>query len=304
MRCIIHRSKRTAIVFVAVVALATIMVAGLYVGRSAEAADVILVGAGDIATCSSNKGDEATARRLANISGTVFTLGDNVYPDGTAAEFRKCYHPTWGRHKARTKPAVGNHEYHTEGASGYFDYFGARAGRRSKGYYSYERGSWHIVVLNSNCKEVGGCGRRSPQGRWLRRNLANHQARCTLAYFHHPLFSSGELHGNTPEVKPFWEVLYGAGADVILSGHEHNYERFAPQRPDGTLDRRSGIRQFVVGTGGASHYGFSRIKPHSQARNANTFGVLKLTLKARSYEWKFVSVAGKTFTDSGTGSCH
>jgi acid phosphatase type 7 len=214
----------------------------------AQTATVTLVGAGDIASCNYTA-DSATARLVGSIPGTVFTLGDNVYPDGTIKQFRNCYEPTWGKYKKRTKPSVGNHEYRTPEASGYFNYFGARAGVPSEGYYSYRRGSWHIVVLNSNCEKVGGCGRRSPQGRWLRRDLANHQARCTLAYFHHPLYSTGD-NTATPEVKPFWRILYDRGADVILSGHAHRYERFAPIIPGGVRSAEKGIRQFVVGTGG------------------------------------------------------
>ena len=213
----------------------------------AQTATVTLVGAGDIASCDYTA-DSATARLVGRIPGTVFTLGDNAYPDGTIKQFRNCYDPTWGKYKKRTKPSVGNHEYRTPDASGYFNYFGARAGAPSKGYYSYRRGSWHIVVLNSNCEKVGGCGKRSPQGRWLRNTLANHQARCTLAYFHHPLYSTGD-NTATPQVKPFWRILYDRGADVILSGHAHRYERFAPITPAGVRNAEKGIRQFVVGTG-------------------------------------------------------
>jgi acid phosphatase type 7 len=269
---------------------------------------VTLVGAGDIASCSYNR-DKATANVLNNVSGTVFTLGDNVYPDGTAAQFRNCYDPTWGAQKARTKPSVGNHEYHTPDASGYFGYFGARAGAPSKGYYTYKRGNWRVVVLNSNCSEVGGCGRFSPQGRWLGQLLANNPSRCTLAYWHHPLFAS--TGAATTQVRPFWNILYSHNADVILSGHAHYYERFAPQRPDGTRDRSRGIREFVVGTGGALPE-----NPMTKPRAANSvvdsqkspgvtaYGVLRLRLSADSYTWKFLPVAGETFTDSGTGKCH
>jgi acid phosphatase type 7 len=262
---------------------------------------VTLVGAGDIARCKF-AADRATARLLREIPGTVFTLGDNAYPDGTAEDFRECYDPTWGKYKRRTKPAAGNHEYNTSEARPYFEYFGRKAGKPGRGYYAYDRGSWHIVVLNSNCEEVG-CGARSRQGRWLRRNLAKHRTRCTLAYFHHPLFSSGE-HGNQTKVRRIWRKLYRANADVILSGHDHNYERFAPQKPNGTKYRPRGIRQFVVGTGGAERRPFDKIQPHSQVRNARTSGVLKLKLRSGSYRWKFVPVASKSFTDSGTDHCH
>ena len=264
--------------------------------------DPVLAGAGDIARCSSS-GAEATAKLLDSIPGTVFTTGDNAYESGTATEFQKCYDPTWGRHKARTKPSVGNHEYNTPGASGYFGYFGAATGDPTKGYYSYDLGEWHIVALNSMCEKVGGCGATSPMVSWLKQDLAANPNACTLAYFHHPLFSSGE-HGNQTKMRPTWDALYAANAEVVLNGHDHSYERFAPQRPDGTLDSARGIREFVVGTGGGSHYAFGTIKANSQVRNSNTYGVLKLTLHPTSYEWKFVPVAGKTFTDSGTTSCH
>jgi hypothetical protein len=188
---------------------------------------VVVVAAGDIASCAS-KGDEATANLLDRTHGTVLTLGDNAYPDGTAADFRECYHPSWGKHKARTKPAPGNHDYSIGKtaigrAKGYFGYFGKAAGDRGKCYYSYNRGRWHLVSLNSNCAEVGRCYRSSRQIRWLKANLAaNDDKRCTLAYMHHPRFNSGKEHGSTPEVKPLWDVLYAAGVDVVLSGHEHN----------------------------------------------------------------------------------
>jgi len=265
------------------------------------AADPVLVGAGDIASCNSS-GDEATAKLLDGITGTVVALGDTVYPDGTAAQFRDCYGPTWGRHKARTRPAVGNHEYNTPGAAPYYAYFGASAGPSGTGYYSYDKGSWHIVVLNSNCSKVA-CAAGSAQEQWLNNDLAAHPNGCTLAYFHHPRFSSGK-YGTNASVSAFWKDLYAAGAEVVLNGHAHNYERYAPQRPDGTLDKARGIREFVVGTGGVEHAGFGTIRPNSRVRNAKTYGVLKLTLHAGSYGWKFVPQAGKTFTDSGTTSCH
>ena len=291
-----------AAILVTAFALLTIFILHLYGGRSAEAASVVLVGAGDISSCSNNN-DEATAKLLSSIGGTVFTAGDNAYNSGTATEFSNCYDPTWGRHKARTKPSVGNHEYATANASGYFRYFGAAAGVPSKGYYSYNLGNWHIVALNSMCENVGGCGATSPMLTWLKQDLAANPKKCTLAYFHHPLFSSG-THGNQPKMRPSWDVLYAANADVVVNGHDHNYERFAPQRPDGTLAPRKGIREFVVGTGGAELRAFDSIKPNSQVRNADTYGVLKLTLNRRGYSWKFVPVAGKTFTDSGSKRCH
>jgi hypothetical protein len=268
----------------------------------------ILIGAGDIADCANSEGagstgGEATARLLDRISGTVFTTGDNVYESGTNAEFEECYGPGWGRHKARTYPSVGNHEYHTADASGYFDYFGAAAGDPNEGYYSYDLGEWHVVVLNSMCEEVGGCEDDSPMLRWLEEDLAANPETCTAAYWHHPLFSSG-YHGNNANMKPAWDALYAANVDVVVNGHDHDYERFAPQNPNGTADSEQGIREFVVGTGGASFLSFKEIKPNSEIRNADTRGVLKLALHSTSYDWEFVSVAGESFTDSGSGSCH
>jgi acid phosphatase type 7 len=267
-----------------------------------QTAAVTLVGAGDISRCD-NTGDTATARLVDSIPGTVFTAGDNAYKEGTLSQFRNCYDPTWGRFKARTKPSVGNHEYRTDPeASGYFDYFGAAAGERGEGYYSYNRGAWHIIALNSMCAYVrGGCEPTSPMMTWLKEDLASHPARCTLAYFHKPLFSSGYSRGN-PVVKPLWNVLYNHHADVIVSGHDHVYERFARQTPEGAKSER-GIREFVVGTGGAELGGFNYTARNSQVRNANTYGVLKLNLSESSYGWRFVHVAGKTFTDSGSTRC-
>jgi len=272
---------------------------------STTSGDPVMVGAGDIASCDDLAGAEATATLIEKIPGTVFALGDLAYPDGSDEQFAKCYAPTWGRFKDRTRPAPGNHEYHQDGASGYARYFGTAAGPPTKGYYSYELGTWHIVVLNSQCEEVGGCGASSNQGKWLRQDLAEHAVPCTLAYFHTPLFSSGGKHGNGPAMKPLWDALYGAGADVVLNGHDHNYERFAPQDPEGHLDSKRGIREFVVGSGGKNtHRAMGAIKPNSEASNGDTFGVLKLTLRPGGYDWQFVPEAGRTFTDSGSGVCH
>jgi acid phosphatase type 7 len=263
----------------------------------------LVVAAGDIASCES-QGDEATADLLATIDGTVLALGDEAYDEGSTAEFRDCYDPTWGRIAARTKPTPGNHEYETAGAKGYFDYFGKAAGDPGKGYYSYDLGNWHLVSLNSNCEEIGGCDSSSPQVRWLKSDLAANDERCTLAYMHHPRFSSGEEHGSTPEVKPLWEALYAAGVDIVLSGHEHNYERFAPQDPGGRADPERGIREFVVGTGGKSHYAIVDPLSNSEVHNDDTYGILELTLHPNSYDWRFVPAEGGTFTDSGSARCH
>jgi hypothetical protein len=266
----------------------------------------VVVAAGDIADCA-KEGDEATARLVSGIEGTVLTLGDNAYPEGTAEDFAECYEPSWGQFKARTRPSPGNHEYHTEGARGYFEYFGKAAGDPDKGYYSYDLGSWHIVALNSNCGvEEIRCGPGSAQTKWLKEDLAANadEGGCTLAYMHHPRFSSGEEHGSTPALEPLWEALYEAGADVVLSGHEHNYERFAPQDPEGRADPQRGIREFVVGTGGKSHYPILEPIANSEVYNDETYGVLKLTLHPKSYEWEFVPVEGESFSDSGSAQCH
>lgn len=263
----------------------------------------VLIAVGDIASCSS-EGDEATATLLDGLAGTVATLGDHAYEEGTAQEFAECYEPSWGRHRARTRPAPGNHDYGTEGAAGYFGYFGAAAGEPEKGYYSYDLGAWHVVVINSNCAQVAGCGGGTVQERWLREDLAAHPAVCTLAYWHHPRFSSGETYGTNEQMRPIWQALYDHGADVVLSGHEHNYERFAPQDPAGDPDAARGIRQFVVGTGGKSLYGFGAPLLNSEVRNAEASGVLLLRLHASGYDWQFVPVDGAEFTDAGSGACH
>ena len=264
--------------------------------------DQVLVGAGDIASCSSS-GDEATAALIDDISGTVFTTGDNVYSNGTPAEFQDCYEPSWGRFKARTLPSVGNHEYATTGATGYFDYFGAAAGDPDKGYYSYDLGAWHVVVLNSNCSKVGGCGAGSPQEQWLRADLASSGSACTVAYFHHPRFSSATITGTT-SVTPLWQALYDAGTELVLNGHAHVYERFAPMDPDGNLDLAAGIRQITIGTGGTGLHAWGTIKANSEVRSNGAYGVLKLVLRSGSYSWQFVPVAGANFSDTGSATCH
>jgi Calcineurin-like phosphoesterase len=271
----------------------------------------ILVGAGDIAVCgSTNTGDEATAALLDTIPGVVFTAGDLAYEDGSWADFNGCYNPTWGRHKDRTRPAPGNHEYVTPGAAEYFTYFddayfgNPAAGTRGQGYYSYNLGAWHIVVLNSNCAKVGGCDSGSAQGIWLDRDLRDHATNCTLAYFHHPLFTAGPHQPAEESVQPLWETLYAHGVDVVVVGHDHNYQRFKPQDPDGNLDLQGGIRQFIVGTGGREHRTPTRNPATLEAKRHDTYGVLKLTLHPTSYGWKFVPEAGKTFTDSGSAACH
>jgi hypothetical protein len=263
----------------------------------------VLLAAGDIASCNSS-GDEATARLVARLPGTLAVLGDAAYEVGSSQDFADCYAPSWGRFYDRTRPAPGNHEYKTGDAAGYFEYFDALAGPHSKGWYSFRLGQWHIVVLNSNCSAVGGCGADSPQGRWLRSNLERHRAFCTLAYWHHPRFSSGTEDGSDRRVAPFWQMLYDGGADVVLSAHEHNYERFAPQTPLGQRELRHGIRQFVVGTGGRSHDPLGPPIANSEIGNDQTFGVLRLNLQRRSYSWKFLPAEPGGFSDSGSSRCH
>jgi hypothetical protein len=254
----------------------------------------IFVGAGDIAMCDANS--EATAKLLDAIGGTVFALGDQAYFSGTADEYRRCYDPTWGRHKGRTRPVPGNHEYLSAGAAPYYAYFGTNAGPAGLGYYSFDVGSWHAIALNSNIDVSAG----SAQAAWLRGDLAASRARCTIAYWHHPLFTSGP-DGPSPEMRDFWRLLYDAGADVVLNGHEHLYERFAPQDPTGTADPSRGIREFIAGTGGAVLYQPITVRPNSE-RLLTAFGVLKLTLQADGYQWEFIPVSGGG--DSGGGTCH
>jgi hypothetical protein len=265
------------------------------------AADPVLVGAGDIANCSRSQ-DEATAKLLDAIPGTVFTAGDNVYTHASAKEFTDCYGPTWGRAKSRTKPAPGDEDYETAGAKGYLGYFGSRAAPAGKTYYSYSIGAWHAVVLDTDCSDVGGCGATSPQALWLKADLAANPTACTIAIFHHPRFSSAQSKPDGRAVT-FWQILYSYGADVIVSGHRHQYERFAPQTSTGAASSK-GIREFVVGTGGAALVGFSTVAPNSEVRNSSTYGVLKLTLHASSYDFAFVPIAGQSFRDSGSANCH
>jgi len=246
----------------------------------ASSGSVVLVGAGDIADCSRN-GDSLTANLLDTIPGTVFVAGDNAYPSASSSDYTNCYDPTWGRHKARTRPVPGNHEYDTQGAPGYFGYFGALAGDPTKGYYSYDLGDWHIVALNSNVPRSAG----SPQELWLKADLAASTKRCTLAYMHQPLFSSGSLASTS--VQPLWQDLYDAGAEIVVTGHEHNYQRFAPQTPTGVADPAYGIREIIAGMGGAGHFSVGTPLPNTEVQDGDTYGVLKLTLSSTGYDWKF-----------------
>lgn len=270
---------------------------------------VVLVGAGDIADCKPSRRhlSEATAKLLDEVfadgvEGLIFTAGDNAYLDGTEEEFRDCYDRSWGRHKARTRPAIGNHEYRTPGAAGYHAYFGEIAGEPGRAWYSYELGGWKVVVLDSNCKRLqGGCEAGSPQEQWLRAELASHPGKCTLAIWHHPRFSSGE-HGDNQDIDAFWRALVEAGVELLLSGHDHHYERLAPLDAEGRPSP-DGVMQFIVGTGGTSLHDTLGTRPHSEALSHDVTGVLKLTLWPDSADWEFLPIPGHDFTDRGTVHC-
>jgi acid phosphatase type 7 len=259
----------------------------------------VLVGAGDIGQCGS-PGPAATADLLNAISGTVFTAGDNAYMQGSAENFRDCYDPSWGRHRTHTRPTPGNHDYETPGAAGYFDYFGRNAGPDRLGYYSYEAGGWLVLALNSEVPASEG----SAQLAWLRDALgAGRSARCAIAYWHRPVFSSGP-NGDSASMRDVWRTLQNFSADVVVTGHDHLYERFAPQTIDGVPDAERGIRQFVVGTGGASLTQPRGARRSTSEAISSTWGVLKLTLRESTYDWEFVPAAGSSFRDSGSGVCH
>jgi len=261
----------------------------------------VLVGAGDISDCETAK-DEETATLLDQIEGTVFAAGDLVYEEATTEDFADCYDPTWGRHRDRTYPAIGNHEYKTDAGAPYFAYFGSRAGNPAEGWYSYELGAWKIYVLNSNKTKVD-VTEASAQVQWLRAELAADTGRCTMAIWHHPRFSSG-LYGNDASFQPFWSALHEYGAEVVLVGHEHHYERLAPMDAAGASDPGAGVRQFIVGTGGRPLRPTLIPLATSEVRNSIANGVIKFTLKHDSYDWEFVPIAGQTFTDSGSTPCH
>ena len=265
-----------------------------------------ILAAGNIATCGTTN-DEATAGLLDTLSGTVFTLGDNAFPDGTLEEYTTCYEPSWGRHKSRTYAALGNHEYNSGTAAPSFNYFGSRIGPRDRGYYSVELGNWHIIVLNVNDATVNESTpfEGSAQDEWLKADLAANSKACTLAIWHNPRFFSSNTAGwnSNAFVTTVWRRLYDAGVDLVLNGHQHHFERFPPMTPTGSLDEASGIRAFNVGTGGESTEPMIAIAQHSAARS-DAFGILKLTLDAGSYTWEFVPTAAGQFSDSGVASCH
>lgn len=263
---------------------------------------VLLIGAGDIAYCGEEAlGDEATADIIARFpSAAVFTAGDNVQDDGRTAEYKNCFDPTWGRFLDRLHPSPGNHDYNTGNGAPYFAYFGSAAGQAGQGWYSYELGAWHFVSLNSNCDNVA-CGPDSAQAKWLEEDLASSDKECTLLYWHHPRFTSG-LSGDYGLASTFWKIALAHGADVVINGHDHSYERLVPQDGDGKADPQ-GIRQFIVGTGGAPLRFFAEPKPASEVRDFSTLGVILFKLYPGWYEWEFIPVEGGTFSDKGQGVC-
>ncbi|MBK6870064.1 MAG: metallophosphoesterase [Kineosporiaceae bacterium] len=245
----------------------------------------------------------ATSQVALGLSPEAVVLpGDLQYDRGTREEFVRAFAPSWGRLTAITHPAAGNHEYDSPGAAPYFDYFGEAAGPPGRGWYSRDLGSWHVIALNSNCAEVGGCGEGSPQLAWLRADLARNPARCVMAFWHHPRWSHSK-HGDHEQVGAFVEVLHAAGAELVFTGHDHNYQRFEPRRPDGARDEATGVRQFVIGTGGRRLYPISSTQGLDAATD-ESFGVLSLTLGANGYDWRFVPAAGGTYSDHGSATCH
>ena len=260
----------------------------------------VVYAAGDLAECPGT--GPAVANLIRNPGSLILALGDIVHPTGAPHEYRRCFDPGWGDLKARTRPVPGNHDYRT-GGSGYFEYFGPLAGEPSQGYYSFDLGWWHIIAINSVCQPIGGCRENSPQTQWLEADLAAHPADCTLAYWHHPRFSSGD-GAVLPRTGTLWEVLYRDGADVILNGHDHDYERFAPQDPAGRRDAVRGIREFVVGTGGANLTPRYRLARNSEVWSSDHHGVLELTLHPSAYDWRFIAAETGEVIDRGTGSCH
>ena len=265
--------------------------------RSFGASEARLVGAGDIATCGS-PGSELTALLLDAMNGTVFTTGDNVYPNGSFEQFRDCYDPSWGRHRDRTRPTAGNHDYEMPNAAAYYNYFGSNAGPAGRGYYSYSAGEWHVVTLNSEIDVRAG----SPQEQWLRMDLLSNPTSCTAVIWHRPRYSSGP-NGDNKDMQDIWRTIQEFNADIVLAGHDHLYERFAPQDVNGRVDFDRGIRQFVIGTGGRTVSAMRAAHANSEIIGGD-LGVLSLTLLPNSYRWEFVPVVGATFRDSGTGLCH
>jgi hypothetical protein len=274
---------------------------------SLSAATVVIGAAGDIVCGAKSNGGACKQMQTSDLllainPDRVLALGDIQYEDGSLSDFQTFYNPSWGRLKSKTSPAVGNHEYGTNNAAGYFAYFGVAAGDPAKGYYSYNLGGWHLIALNSSCSRVGGCGEDDPQYAWLQNDLQANPAACTLAYMHHPLWASSSL--STSTVQPLVQLLYDHGVEVLLVGHAHNYERFAPQDAASNLDLTYGVREFVVGTGGRNFTSFDTILPNSEVRS-RTFGILKLTLAPTQYTWEFLPIAGSTWSEGPlTELCH
>ena len=290
---------------VGILAVAWCLTATTCGGEEERSTTRALLAAGDIGDCGT-QGAAATARILAeHPDATIAVLGDIAYPHGTADDFERCFAPTWGRFRDRMRPATGNHDHATPDAAGYATYFGARGGPAGSWRYSYELGAWHVVVLDSDCWRVGGCELDDPQARWMRADLREHRRRCTLAYWHRPPFSSGRYGdaADTERVRSLWRTAVQEGVDVVLTAHEHSYERHAPMDPDGTGDRR-GTRLFVVGTGGGNLRRFHNPPlPTTQIRDGETWGVLRLDLRPGGYDWRFLPARGQTFTDHGSSAC-
>ena len=313
-------TRRRLLAVLAALAAALPLTLALPAASTQAAGDPVIAAAGDIACPppgtpkSSTCHQQATADLLGGAD-AVLPLGDNQYECGTLSNYQQVYDKSWGAYLARTHPAVGNHEYEgssctVPGASGYFTYFGALASpddpsctSACKGYYSYDLGAWHLVALNSECSEpgVGGCTATSPMVTWLKADLAAHPAACTLAYWHEPYWGNGKV---AKAFKPMVQALYDAHVDVLLVGHAHIYERYAPQGMTNASEPTRGVREFIVGTGGRSHSALKTPLPNLQVSNNTTYGVLQLTLHSTSYDWQFVPEAGKTFTDSGSTDCH
>ena len=341
MKPLSGRGRRGLVIAVAVVALIVGVVVVVVLADRPQAprdsgfgpGDPVIAAAGDIACHPADRsfaGGEGSTRSCHQLAVSDLLLGDGIdrvlalgdlqYYCGTKAAFQASYDLSWGRVKSKTLPVPGNHEYIDKskaseegsrrgcdstnaGAAGYYDYFGAAAGDPGQGWYSLDMGTWHIVAINSNCGEIGGCDQGDPQIEWLEKDLAAHPAACTLAFWHHPRFSSRTGDGDE-DLDALWNVVHAGGVDVVLNGHSHVYERFAPQDPSGRPDDRNGIRQFVVGTGGANHTKFEAALPTSEVRDDRTFGVLQMTLRPTGYEWEFVPEEGSSFTDRGSDQCH
>jgi hypothetical protein len=267
---------------------------------TAPGAPVLFVGAGDIGWCDDLTAARQTGAMMRRFGGIAFTLGDNAYFEGSAQQYHDCYDPTWGAFKSYTYPAPGNHEYQSPAATPYYEYFGSNAGPFGQGWYSFEAGDWHVVSLNSNYRDGVGVRANSAQALWLAADLAAHRNKCTLAYWHHPLFTSGP-NGPNVDMRDIWTILYNAGVDVVLNGHDHLYERFGPQDPSGRPDPVKGIRQFTVGTGGAALYQIASLAANSE-RIISQHGIMKLTLSSDRYDWEFLPLAGSG--DAGSAACH